>query len=256
MNRILSRTAVKLAASAAVCLMLFAPSAAGAGQASAEEEWTRLLHEKHIEASVVSADRSFDGQTLTLALEAQPDPMMQIRTKRALLNELRYKSLQAGEETENLELVFIRSGEEFYSETQNDLTRKRAFFKPADPAADLEASRNRLNALLALQAGISDASSRVLDSRLGGREASIVCRAEPAAVNDLTAELARRIGELNDTDRAAIARFDLTVLPAGSGGSDPLLYLSADLVYADYYWWQSPELGGETWTGSGPRLPQ
>ncbi|MGW8956047.1 hypothetical protein [Paenibacillus sp. NPDC055715] len=40
----------------------------------------------------------------------------------------------------------------------------------------------------------------------------------------------------------------------GMDGKDNevLFYLTADLVYRDFYWWQSDALGGETWTNSGP----
>ena len=34
--------------------------------------------------------------------------------------------------------------------------------------------------------------------------------------------------------------------------SDVLFLLSADLIFRDFLWWQSPSLGGNTWTGSQP----
>ena len=35
-------------------------------------------------------------------------------------------------------------------------------------------------------------------------------------------------------------------------GSDVLFLLSADLIFRDFLWWQSPTLGGNTWTDSHP----
>jgi len=57
------------------------------------------------------------------------------------------------------------------------------------------------------------------------------------------------IEELNNKG-AKLAKYILT---AKSEKNDEILFLlSADLIYREFNWWQSPEFGSNTWTESSP----
>lgn len=72
-------------------------------------------------------------------------------------------------------------------------------------------------------------------------------------INETVQECLVTIDELNQQGHS-VAAFNLDFVP--SKNAEPIYFMSADLIYRDFLWWQSPQLGSATWTGSTPELPE
>lgn len=69
-------------------------------------------------------------------------------------------------------------------------------------------------------------------------------------INEVILEIQRLIEELN-LKNAKISEYILTISDT-ENSKNVILLLSADLLYRDFLWWQSPEFNNETWTHSAP----
>lgn len=93
----------------------------------------------------------------------------------------------------------------------------------------------------------------VSDGVLGGKLAVLKLQVDDKDlpnVNDLVPKVQSIIEQLNKTDETGIFQYNLSLI---DGSKQLLIELSADLVYRDFIWWQSPELKNETWTKSTPK---
>ena len=57
------------------------------------------------------------------------------------------------------------------------------------------------------------------------------------------------ISELNDSAGTGITQYNLSI---ENESGEQIIFLTADLIYRDFYWWQSPLLNGESWTKNKP----
>ena len=97
--------------------------------------------------------------------------------------------------------------------------------------------------------GYTVTSLKVMDSPLDGKLAELIIEEDINAVNDSMPSIEMLISELNDSAGTGITQYNLSI---ENESGEQIIFLTADLIYRDFYWWQSPLLNGETWTKSKP----
>ena len=135
------------------------------------------------------------------------------------------------------EAVRIRDGQKAYSSEETVRAVKEAFSAKGVPLETLDCTEYSLGGYLLK-----------LTFRNDGRELTDTDRIDQA-VNDGKAALIA----LNKAGHS-IGAVEIEYRPAG--GDEPLYVFSGDLIYGDFSWWQSPDLGHETWTGNTLKTPQ
>ncbi|MDP1509436.1 hypothetical protein L8C07_14235 [Paenibacillus sp. CMAA1739] len=172
-----------------------------------------------------------------------------IKAIRAVRNEVR-SGVNGTNEIKNIDLAIkAANGKTIYDEVSNDVTHIPDFSKKIQGSMEstkvLEAVYGELQGN-----GMDVKSVDITDSVIGGKLAKIVIAADVSEINSLVPKIEQWIMALNDAkDSSGISQYDLTI---NGKDNEVLFYLTADLVYRDFYWWQSDALGGETWTNSGP----
>ncbi|KAF6574230.1 hypothetical protein JDW19_07130 [Paenibacillus polymyxa] len=172
-----------------------------------------------------------------------------IKAIRAVRNEVR-SGVNGTNEIKNIDLAIKgANGKTIYDEVSNDVTHIPDFSKKIQ--GSLESTKVLEAVICELQGNGMDVKSvDITDSVIGGKLAKIVIKADVSEINSLVPKIEQWIMALNDAkDSNGISQYDLTI---NGKDNEVLFYLTADLVYRDFYWWQSDALGGETWTNSGP----
>jgi len=77
-------------------------------------------------------------------------------------------------------------------------------------------------------------SVNVTDNVLGGKLATIVLTAEISEVDSLVPKMEEWITSLNNSYDVGVSQYELTI----NNKDETLLYLTAGLVYRDFYSWQ------------------
>ncbi|MNW41524.1 hypothetical protein D3C74_186660 [compost metagenome] len=172
-----------------------------------------------------------------------------IKAIRAVRNEVR-SGVNGINEIKNIDLAIKgANGKTIYDAVSNDVTHIPDFSKKIqgslEPVKVLEAVYGELQGN-----GMDVKSVDITNSVIGGKLTKIVIAADVSEINSLVPKIEQWIMALNDAkDSSGISQYDLTI---NGKDNEVLFYLTADLVYRDFYWWQSDALGGETWTNSGP----
>ncbi|WP_136608704.1 hypothetical protein [Paenibacillus dokdonensis] len=172
-----------------------------------------------------------------------------IKAIRKIRNEVRSRASDASQ-IKNIDLTIIgANGATIYNGVSNDITKIPDFSHKIEGSLDLKTVQSTVYDELKKN-GVAVDSVNVSNNELGGKLASIVLTAEISEVNSLVPKIEQWITSLNDSRDAGISQYDLTI---NDKNNSNLLYLTTDLVYRDFYWWQSPALGNDVvWTKSGP----
>lgn len=144
------------------------------------------------------------------------------------------------------------NGKSMYDGVVNDIiTIPQGSGKP-DEKLDLKQTENKLSSSLASE-GVEVSKLKITNSELGGKLAVFTLQLDDiSAANALVPNVQQIIDELNKKDGTGIYQYNMTIEDASK---QTIILLTADLVYRDFYWWQSPDLGNETWTRNTPKGP-
>ena len=173
-----------------------------------------------------------------------------IKTIRKIRNEVR-SGANGTVKIKNVDLTITgENGQNIYNGVSNDITQIPDFSSKIVGTLDSELAQDAVYSELKTN-GITVKSVNITDNTLGGKLATILITAEISEVNSLVPKIEKWITELNDSDGVGISQYELTINDK-SDNETILLYLTSDLVYRDFYWWQSPTLGDEVWTKTKP----
>ena len=98
----------------------------------------------------------------------------------------------------------------------------------------------------------------ISESSLGGYFLDIVVDNESGqeidinSINGYVQQVLTIIDNLN-VNGHKITEYNISVFSQDTN-AEPIYFMSADVIFRDFLWWQSPSLGNETWTGSTPKL--
>ncbi|NMO96420.1 hypothetical protein [Paenibacillus lemnae] len=172
-----------------------------------------------------------------------------IRTIRKIRNELRSEA-NGLSQIKNVDLTITGiNGQKIYDGVSNDITQIPDFSSKIVGNLDSEIVKEAVYSELKKN-GVIVQSVDVTDNALGGKMAAISLTANNLEVNSLIPKIEEWITSLNDVKGIGISQYELTIFDESD--SSKLLYLTADLVYRDFFWWQSPVLKNETWTRTQP----
>ncbi|MBT2285807.1 hypothetical protein J7E78_19880 [Paenibacillus polymyxa] len=172
-----------------------------------------------------------------------------IKAIRKIRNEVR-SGANGTSQIKNVDLTITgENGQNIYNGVSNDITRIPDFSSKIVGKLDSESVQNAIYSELKAN-GVTVESTKVTDNELGGKLASIVLTTEISEVNSLVPKIEKWITSLNDSDGIGVSQYELTINDKSDHST--LLYLTTDLVYRDFYWWQSPALGDEVWTKTKP----
>ena len=165
-----------------------------------------------------------------------------IKAIRTILNKVR-SGANGTSQIKNVDLTITgKNGQTIYNGVSNDITRIPDFSSKIAGTLDSESVQNAIYNELKANCVIVE-STEVKDNVLGGKMASIVLAAKISEVNSLVPNMEQWITALNDSDDIGVSQYELTI--NDKSDHSILLYLTTDLVYRDFYWWQSPELDDE-----------
>ncbi|SDL15625.1 hypothetical protein SAMN05428961_10499 [Paenibacillus sp. OK060] len=172
-----------------------------------------------------------------------------IKTIRKIRNEVRSGS-NGTSQIKNVDLTITdKNGRNIYNGVSNDITQIPDFSAKIVGKLDSESVQNAIISELKAN-DVMVESTNVTDNELGGKLASIVLTTEISEVNSLVPKIEQWITALNNSDGIGVSQYELTINDKSNNST--LLYLTTDLVYRDFYWWQSPALGDEVWTKTKP----
>ncbi|HBU84002.1 MAG TPA: hypothetical protein DEF35_20515 [Paenibacillus sp.] len=172
-----------------------------------------------------------------------------IKAIRKIRNEVR-SGVNGTSQIKNIDLTITgKNGQNIYNGVSNDITQIPDFSSKIVGKLDSESVQNAIYSELKAN-GVSVESTEIMDNQLGGKLASIVLTTEIPEVNSLVPKIEQWITALNDSDGIGVSQYELTINDKSNHST--LLYLTTDLVYRDFYWWQSPALGDEVWTKTKP----
>lgn len=216
---------------------------------------TSLIDNNLVEKGVRVSNISASGSNLQLELKSEssdkatPEDILALREIRNEIRKESNKNLQI----QNVSLKIIsEKGNTIYDGIVNDIKSIPDFSKKPEIKLDSNQVETTLTNELTAK-GLSIASLNIADSPIGGKLANIVLTEKDAdKVNDLIPQVENIITNLNDLTGTGIYQYNLSV---EDGNKQLLIFLTTDLVYRDFYWWQSPILGDETWTKNSPKVP-
>jgi len=172
--------------------------------------------------------------------------------QRAVLNEVRKNSYRVA--IQQLSLGFEdNAGNMVSNGTTNGIQDVPTFQDTMPPdTVNLQTTTSTLHAALTMLQ-VQSSEITVAPGELGGEQATIYIdypNKDLSGVNQLVSHIQAKVEELNRTGGTGIHQYTLTIQDQSK---QPLVVLTADLKYRDWFWWQTPALGNGTWTGDSPR---
>ncbi|WP_211744997.1 hypothetical protein [Paenibacillus sp. Marseille-Q4541] len=179
--------------------------------------------------------------------ENDNEPGSTARWIRSIHNDARRKAKEDNN-LNNLHLILRKNGEVIYNGTTNNITNIPSY------ATDRPSSLHSQKVLQKVERAftshhIKTHSIRIKNCTLGGNLVVVKLYTDLSEVNSLLSDIESLFTSLNKLEKTDISQYELTFLDSRS---QSLLFLSADLVYRDFFWWQAPELN-DVWTGSPQR---
>ena len=219
--------------------------------ASPVDTGIKLLKKNLMKQGVEVRNLSISGHELQVGIQSEGTERLtpdDIRAIRNIRNEVRSQANQ-DMGIKNLSIQFQgQKGNVLYDATINDITAIPDFVKK--PKSELKAADAEDVLSSALESeGYTVTSLKVMDSPLDGKLAELIIEEDINAVNDSMPSIEMLISELNDSAGTGITQYNLSI---ENESGEQIIFLTADLIYRDFYWWQSPLLNGETWTKSKP----
>ena len=210
------------------------------------------IHAQLLKQGVTISDISAKAENLELAILSTSNSgeatIEDIKAIRKIRNEIRSRANDTSQ-IKNIDLTITGAdGKTIYNAVSNDITTIPDFSHKIDGDLDIKTVQSTLYDELKKN-GVAVVSVDVTDNELGGKLASIVLTAEASEVNSLIPTIEQWITSLNDSRGSGVSQYELTIQDINNTN---LLYLTTDLVYRDFYWWQSPALGNDEWTKSSP----
>lgn len=217
------------------------------------ESPTQLIQDQLVKGGVEVAKISTHEHDLKLetnsASTSGKTTIDDIKTIRKIRNEVRSGS-NGTSQIKNVDLTITdKNGRNIYNGVSNDITQIPDFSAKIVGKLDSESVQNAIISELKAN-DVMVESTNVTDNELGGKLASIVLTTEISEVNSLVPKIEQWITALNNSDGIGVSQYELTINDKSNNST--LLYLTTDLVYRDFYWWQSPALGDEVWTKTKP----
>ncbi|WP_405155359.1 hypothetical protein [Paenibacillus sp. FSL K6-0108] len=217
------------------------------------ESPTQLIQDQLVKGGVEVAKISTHEHDLKLetnsASTSGKATIDDIKTIRKIRNEVRSGS-NGTSQIKNVDLTITdKNGRNIYNGVSNDITQIPDFSAKIVGKLDSESVQNAIISELKAN-DVMVESTNVTDNELGGKLASIVLTTEISEVNSLVPKIEQWITALNNSDGIGVSQYELTINDKSNNST--LLYLTTDLVYRDFYWWQSPALGDEVWTKTKP----
>ncbi|MFI2855825.1 hypothetical protein ACH6EH_01650 [Paenibacillus sp. JSM ZJ436] len=216
---------------------------------------TAPISNRLAEKGVIVKSMSMSGKVLQVGIQSEGTDQMtpeDIKAIRNIRNEIRSGSNKILG-IKDLKVKFSgKQGKVIYDSTINDITAIPDFVKKPEVKLD------DLNVKSFLSKGLSDqgltvSKLEISKSPLEGNLVNMVIQqVDLAKVNDSIPEIEMIISKLNESSGTGITQYDLSIQDKTG---QLIVFLTADLVYRDFYWWQSPILNGDTWTKSKPRDP-
>lgn len=206
---------------------------------------------------------TFKDRTITATIQSNGQSKIEakdILTLRKVRNEARMqvKNSKITEVTDINEVIVNNKGETIYESTIKD-----SFKLPVDNESqaildtNIALSFDEVKSMLEnsfQQNGINVEVTLVSESQLPGNFVSLELlnhKNDYAYINHIVPKIQQLIEEQNDYS-AKIVEYTLAV--KSTDNKDEILFLlSADLLYRDFLWWQSPEFENQTWTKSSPQ---
>lgn len=214
------------------------------------ESPTDRIQAQLVKQGVTISDISAKDEKLKLTTHSNSEvaTIEDIKTIRKIRNEIRSRANDTSQ-IKNIDLTITgANGKTIYNAVSNDITKIPDFSHKIEGSLDSKAAQSAVYDELKGN-GVAVDSVNVTDNELGGKLASIVLMAEVSEVNSLIPKIEQWITSLNNSKDAGISQYELTIHDKHDNN---LLYLTTDLVYRDFYWWQSPTLGNDVWTKSNP----
>ena len=214
------------------------------------------LKDNLVEQGIKVKSLSLNGKDLQAKIQSDGIDRLtpeDIRAIRNIRNEVRNPANQEMG-IQNLSILILgKQGNTMYDVTINDITVIPEFVRKPKPRLKTADVEDVLHHALENE-GYAIASVKVENSPLEGKLAEMVIKVEDiAAVDDsMMPEIELLISELNDSTGTGITQYNLS-LEDKTG--EQIIYLTADLIYRDFYWWQSPLLSERPWTKDKPEKP-
>ncbi|MGG3284277.1 hypothetical protein [Paenibacillus solani] len=198
---------------------------------------TRQLQAQLIEAGLTISEISIHEETLKIETKSTSNSseanIEDIKTIRKIRNEVRSGANGA---IKNVDLKITGANAQIiYNGVSNDITRIPDFSNEIVGKLDSELAQEAMYSELKTN-GVSVNSVNVTNNVLGGKLATIVLTAEIPEVDSLVPKMEEWITSLNDSYDVGVSQYELTI---NNKDDETLLYLTADLVYRDFYSWQS-----------------
>ena len=214
------------------------------------ESPTQQIQTQLVKEGVAISEISTQEGNLKLETKSTSDSgkatIEDIKAIRKIRNEVRNGTTQI----KNVDLTITgENGENIYNGVSNGITQIPDFSSKIVGKLDSESVHDTVYSELKAN-GVTVKSVNITDNALGGKLAAIVLTAEISEVNSLVPKIEKWITELNDSDGVGVSQYELTINDKRDNAT--VLYLTTDLVYRDFYWWQSPALGNEVWTKTKP----
>lgn len=208
----------------------------------------RLVKEGVAVSKITTQERNIKLETKSTSTSEEAT-IKDIKAIRKIRNDVR-SGANGTSQIKNVDLTITgENGQNIYNDVSNDITRIPDFSSKIVGKLDSESVQNAIYSELKAN-GVTVESTKVTDNELGGKLASIVLTTEISEVNNLVPKIEQWITALNDSDGIGVSQYELTINDKSDNST--LLYLTTDLVYRDFYWWQSPALGDEVWTKTKP----
>ncbi|MCL6660639.1 hypothetical protein [Paenibacillus amylolyticus] len=208
----------------------------------------QLLKEGVVISKITTQERSLRLETKSTSTSGEAT-IEDIKAIRKIRNEVR-SGLKGASKIKNVDLTITgKNGQNIYNGVSNDITRIPDFSSKIVGKLDSESVKNAITSELKAN-DVMVESTNVTDNEMGGKLASIVLTTEISDVNSLVPKIEKWITALNDSDSIGVSQYELTINDKSNHST--LLYLTTDLVYRDFYWWQSPTLDDEVWSKTKP----
>lgn len=206
------------------------------------ESPTQLIQDQLVKEGVAVSEITTQERNLKLETKStstsEEATIEDIKAIRKIRNEVR-SGANGTSQINNVDLTITgENGQNIYNGVSNDITRIPDFSSRIVGKLDSESVQNAIYNELKAH-GVIVESTEVTDNVLGGKMASIVLAAKISEVNSLVPKMEQWITALNDSDDIGVSQYELTIYDKSDHSM--LLYLTTDLVYRDFYWWQSPE---------------
>lgn len=200
---------------------------------------TQQIQAQLIKAGVTISEISIHEETLKIETKSTSNSskanIEDIKTIRKIRNEVR-SAASGTSKIKNVDLKITGANAQIiYNGVSNDITRAPDFSNEIIGKLNSESVQETMYSELKTN-GVTVNSVSVTDNVLAGKLATIVVTAGISEVDNLVPKIEEWISSLNDSYDVGVSQYELTI---NSKDDETLLYLTADLVYRDFYSWQS-----------------